>query len=324
MTHPGRQAGMTRLDNILLLALAVQLLLAVAVFWPRQEAGQKLADTPLLSIESADIDRVSIDDTNSAVVLVRDDDGWTIPDYHDLPVSASRIETLLETLPNQERGWPVASSAGAVERFEVGEDNFQRKIEYFEDGDSADILYLGTSPGFRKIHVRPTDSNTVYSIKFNAFDAPTQPAEWLEKTLLQVKEDIQSIRGLDYGLSRSGEAWVDAQGNTADEEEARKLLNGMTNLRVTAATDEATAAILQEMDSPPNLTVSVGGGVEYRFRLFEIEDAHYIQRTDMPVHFSLSAYDYNRINDVNAASLFPPPPPEEEAEPEGEESEDEG
>ena len=324
MTHPGRQAGMTRLDNILLLALAVQLLLAVAVFWPRQEAGQKLADTPLLSIESADIDRVSIDDTNSAVVLVRDDDGWTMPDYHDLPVSASRIETLLEN-PAQ----PGARLAGGQQRrrrgaFRGGRGQLSAQDRVFRGRGQRGHSVSGHLAGVPQDPCAPTDSNTVYSIKFNAFDAPTQPAEWLEKTLLQVKEDIQSIRGLDYGLSRSGEAWVDAQGNTADEEEARKLLNGMTNLRVTAATDEATAAILQEMDSPPNLTVSVGGGVEYRFRLFEIEDAHYIQRTDMPVHFSLSAYDYNRINDVNAASLFPPPPPEEEAEPEDEESEDEG
>ena len=46
------------------------------------------------------------------------------------------------------------------------------------------------------------------------------------------------------------------------------------------------------------------GGRSYAFRLYEMEDSYFIQRADIPVFFSLSAYDYERLNDVNATSLF--------------------
>ena len=66
------------------------------------------------------------------------------------------------------------------------------------------------------------------------------------------------------------------------------------------------------MDAPPTLIVDAGA-TTYEFRLYEIEGAYYIQRGDIPVFFNLGALDYDRLNDVNAGTLYPAD--EEDAEP---------
>ena len=85
-----------------------------------------------------------------------------------------------------------------------------------------------------------------------------------------------------------------------------RLTNGLASLRVTGAADDATAAILEEMAAPPVLSVSAGD-MAYYYRLYEIEEAYYLRRSDIPVFFALSKFDYERLNDANASTLFPPP-----------------
>ncbi len=296
---------MNRLGNILTLVLALQLLLVVAVFWPRADEGENDARTPLLALVTDNIDRIVISDAESSLLLTRTGDSWQLPEYHALPIDEQKLRRALENLPTLARGWPVASSSVAKERFEVAEDGFQRKLEFFSVGDSSAALYLGTSPGFRKVHTRIEGSDAVYAVEFNTFDLPVQPAEWLDKTLLQLA-DVQAVTGLDYSIRKNSEAWSGASEQAPEQTEVDKLINGLTSLRVTAAVDIATAAIFDEMDVPPTLTVETGSG-DFDIRLYEIEDAYYIQRADIPVYFSLSQFDYDRLNEVNSSSLFPTP-----------------
>ena len=46
----------------------------------------------------------------------------------------------------------------------------------------------------------------------------------------------------------------------------------------------STEAILDEMNAPPTITVTTTEDV-YEYRLFEIEEAYYVQRADIPVFF---------------------------------------
>ena len=294
---------MNRLSQTLTLLLGVQLLLAIFVFWPADNQSEDGAGATLLSVNADSIDRLSISDSDTALLLQRQDANWIMPEYHNLPVDAAKIARTLNDLPRLPRGWPVASSDGAATRFEVAEDNFQRRVEYFEGDSSKGALFVGTSPGFRKVHTRVGGESPVYAVEYNSFDLPAQPAEWLDKTLLQVG-DIQFVSGLDYELSLEGESWNDAEGNTADAASVEALVNGLASLRVTSVADIATAAILDEMNAPPTITVTTTEDV-YEYRLFEMEEAYYVQRADIPVFFNLSGFDHNRLNEVNAESLFP-------------------
>ena len=55
------------------------------------------------------------------------------------------------------------------------------------------------------------------------------------------------------------------------------------------------------------------GEQRHEYRWYEMDEAHFIQRSDIPVYFALSSLDYDRLNDVNAASLYPAADAEEEA-----------
>ena len=300
---------MNRLTHLLTLVLAAQLLLVAALFWPRDNPGESDARAPLLSLAPADIDRIVVGSSDDSLLLRRDNQRWIMPNYHQLPVQQSRLDRVLLDLPALARGWPVASSATAAERFEVAPDSFQRRLEFYSGEDRRGELFIGTSPGFRKVHVSPAGDDRVYAVEFNTFEVPLSAGEWLDKTLLQL-DDIQSIEGLDYALRRDGEVWRGDSDAEPAAEEIEKLVTGLSSLRITAAADIATAAILEEMAAPPTLTVEAAGE-RYEYRLYEIEDAHYIHRSDIPVYFSAGAFDHDRLNDVSAATLYPPPAPEQ-------------
>ena len=294
---------MNRLTTLLAALLAVQLLLSALLFWPREEQGEDEARTPLLRLVDG-IDRVVMSDAESSLLMTLTDAGWRMPEYHGLPVDTAKLERALSDLPRLSRGWPVANSAAAGERFEVAEDSFQRRVEYFTGDIQQGALYVGTSPGFRKVHVRVGDEPAVYSVEYNSFDLPVTEAEWLDKTLLQL-EGVTAITGLDYHLQLDGDTWRGDADIDPDADVASELADALAGLRVTSAADLATASILEEMGAPPTLTARAGD-TSYEFRLFEIEDAYYINRSDIPVYFSLSAYDYDRLNDVNQEMLYPP------------------
>ena len=300
---------MKRVITWLAAALAVQLLLSAVLFWPRENIGEEDAREPLMSFTPDSVDRLVISDSENSVLVARGDEGWRMPEYHKLPVDEARLTRAITDLPALPRGWPVANTASAAERFEVAEDAFQRRVEFYQGESELGSLYIGTSPGFRKVHARLAEGDSIYAVNYNSFDLPAKPAEWLDKTLLQV-EDVQSVTGLDYSLRREADDWLGDSDVAPARDTVDNLVNGLRSLRVTRAADIATASILEEMAAPPTLTVDADGE-RYEFRLFEIEEDYYIQRSDIPVYFSLSAFDYDRLNDVNGESLYPP---EEETE----------
>ncbi len=295
---------MNRLTTGLTLLLAAQLLLSAALFWPRQQSGESDAQAALLTLDTGSVDRLVISDGDGSLLLLKQDAGWVMPDYHGLPVQDSRLNRVLIDLPALPRGWPVAGSESAVERFEVSREGNQRKVEYFEGETLAGEIFVGTSPGFRKVHVRAAGDDSVYAVEFNTFELPTTANEWLEKSLLRMK-DIDSVQGLDYRIDRGDDSWQGDGDSAPAQAEVDKLVNGLSGLRVSGAADIATAAVLDELDAPPTLVVE-RGEQRYEYRLYEIEDAYYVRRSDIPVYFSLGAFDYDRLNDVNADSLYAP------------------
>jgi hypothetical protein len=225
-----------------------------------------------------------------------------MPDYHRLPVQESRLNRVLTDLPGLSRGWPVAGSDSAPQRFEVAADSFQRKVAFFSGEDARGEIFVGTSPGFRKVHVRPAGDDRVYAVEFNTFELPVTPGEWLDKSLLKL-DQIEAVTGLDYAIRRQGDGWSGDDGRAPDPEQVDTLLNGLSGLRVSGVADIATASVLADTAAPPTLSVSAAGK-DYDFRLYEIEDDYFVQRSDIPVFFSLSAFDYDRLNDVDADSLY--------------------
>ncbi len=298
------EATSNRLTQGLTLLLALQLLIAAALFWPRENSEERDARAALLNIEQA-VTAIDISDGDNAVRLLEDNGNWTLADYPGLPVDASRLDPLLNDLPNRGRGWPLASSASALQRFEVAQDTYQRRIRYLNGDEKVGELYLGSSPGFRKVHIRPGDDDQVYSTTFSAFDVPTTANAWLDKKLLRVSSEMQSIAGSDYTLRRGDDGrWQNAAGQTANEPELSRLLGAIRNLRVAGIADPAIQEMLAGLDFSPTLEIGTESGA-LALTLYEIDEAYYIARDDFSGFFDISASDYDRLTGASSATLFP-------------------
>jgi hypothetical protein len=98
---------------------------------------------------------------------------------------------------------PVSTTASAVKRFKVSPDNYEHKVVLNAGDKILATLWLGDSPGLRQVHGRANEENEVYSLDFAVYEASTEPNQWTDKTVLNLKtDDITQISFPDLRLVR--------------------------------------------------------------------------------------------------------------------------
>ena len=221
---------MNRHVSILMIVLAAQLLAvgAVALLNPARGGGP---DSSLLDLDPDVIDGVSIADGEGASVTLRNAQGaWRIDD--GLPAESGKVAELVETFANLDAAWPVATSTSTAERFEVTDDAFQRHLE-FRNGDAVvGEVFLGTSPGYRRVHGRVAGSDDIYSIQYSNYQAGTSADDWLDKTLLQPEGELTVVGAGDWTLTRAAGAWALDGDDPTDQAAARDMAGKVEDLRV--------------------------------------------------------------------------------------------
>jgi hypothetical protein len=208
---------------LLAVLLAIQLAIVGGVlFWQQQGAAgeSRLWFEP----EASAIDRILIEDGRGAsVTLVRSEDRWRVQrsgsngQAQTYPADESRVASVLERVAGAEARWPVATSPAAARRFEVADANFQRRIGLYANEATLAQFYLGSSPGFRRVHARRADADGIYAIEFGVHDAPAEVDEWLDKALLR---HIGRISRVDAHVVMDGSivAGTDEQVGTAQSD----------------------------------------------------------------------------------------------------------
>jgi hypothetical protein len=225
--------------NLLSVVLAVQLVI-IAIVVTMDTGFGEVQPGPLLEFSADAVDEVRIDDgeNDRSVTLVRDGDAWRLAD--GLPADHGRLENLLDKLAGLQAGWPVATSAAAGSRFEVTEDAHQRRLVLGADGTTVAELFLGTSPGFQRVHARRGDDSATFSIALANHEVPASADEWLDKTLLQPRGNItEAVRHEAWTLTRGADGWL-VDDAPADQEAAARLIRRLAELRV-AGTAQAPA-----------------------------------------------------------------------------------
>ena len=200
---------MNRHVKVLTLLLALQLLVLAGILgWQQRSVATTTGN--LLTIDRGKVDGVVIvDDKGQQIKLQRGDAGWMLPDARGLPADGEKISQLLDKLIAANAPWPVATSAESAKRFEVAPDKFQREIKLTDKDQVVADLYLGTSPGFKKVHARRAESDDVYAISFANYDATSRTDDWLDKTLLKPTGDITAVTRPDHWkLQHTGDTWT--------------------------------------------------------------------------------------------------------------------
>ncbi len=289
--------------------LAAQLVLAVAIHFADDEHGAFEPTEDLLSFDSAQIDGLRIEDGEANTLLTKRDGGWVLPELDDFPADQDAVQQLLDALAGLKQGWPVATSAGAAERFKVDPEAFQRKLTLLSDEQTMATLYVGTSPGFRKAHVRPDGDAAVYAASFNSWEAHTKTDDWIDKGILEIAaSDIERIEmsGLSLERGDDGLQLVDlGEDEETQAEAARSLVERLSKLRVQSLLGSEDQATYEQADPTLEIRVRRKDGQNPVYRLFKPEDtSHYVlKRSDLEHYVTVAESAVKALKDTTREQL---------------------
>src|SRR5262245_25285155 len=133
--------------------LAVQLGVAAALSMNGSSHAAFKAQEPLLAFDPGKIGRVEIDENGAnPVTLAKREGHWTVASMSGFPANDEEVQDLLKKLAALKKGWPVATSNEARQRFKVTDAAHERRIVLKEEDKTVGEVLLGSSPSFRQTH----------------------------------------------------------------------------------------------------------------------------------------------------------------------------
>ncbi len=229
--------------------LAIQIGLAVALYFGGSEQETVTPGTPLLGVPAEAITGLEISGPEKDRIIVQKSDaGWILPESLGAPANGEQVTALLTRLADLKKGLAVATSPTAAKRFKVAEDLFERHVVVKEGDRVVGDFYAGTSPGFRRIHAREADRDEIVTVELSTFELPTAVDQWLDKNVLRIKEDeIAAISFADFALRKIDKNWRLeglAEGRETDPKAAQELVDKVAGLTVQAVVKAEEAAPL--------------------------------------------------------------------------------
>jgi hypothetical protein len=188
----------------------------------------------ILSLADGSYDKITVAEGEKQAVLALQDKRWVLPGSGNFPAAESKVNTFVSTLTSLTKSYPRGRTKIAAKQLKVAPDGFERKIVFQKGDQPAVTVYLGTSPSFRKVHLRVEQQDAIYAVSFNAFDAPAKDSDWFDPNILQVKrDDIERVEYKGYVLEKKDDAFVVSgvkEGEETDAGEANALITRLAGL----------------------------------------------------------------------------------------------
>ncbi len=291
--------------------LVLQLLAAVLLGLGGKKMGPAGSEGPLLAFEPEQVTGIRVRTSDGEPVLIaKTEDGWIIPSLKDLPAAKHKVTDLLSKLKGLEKGLPVATSEAALNRFKVGDQVFERKL-VLERGDAPPaILYLGDSSGFRRLFVRAAGDKAIYEAELGLFDAPNQPDDWSDRTLLHLKpEAIQRLTFAGLTLERTDDDWrlTDlAEGEEQDELAIKKQVRALTNIDFVGVVGDEERPAIDTESTPVEIEATLTEGETIRYRITKLAegDDYLLEVSNRPQGFTLAGYAVENLTDLQRTDLL--------------------
>jgi len=193
------------------------------------------ANEPLLAFDRQAVDRLVIDgEKGKKVTLAKKNDHWVLPDVANAPVDAAKVKKLLDKVAGLKKGWPVATKADVRKRYAVAKDDYKRKLALYKGDAENALLYVGTSPAYRSVHVRAKGDDDIFNVGLNVYDIGDQSSDWEDKSLLKLKKkDIDKVVFPDVTVLRHDKDFtVDglADGETVNTDKLNGVITRLTDL----------------------------------------------------------------------------------------------
>ena len=317
--------------------LVVQLLLALGIFYGKRLTSTSNSEDLIVNQALGEIIEISItDDSDSSVQLLFRDSEWLITNENDFPADSDKISNFLESINSlsSQSVSAVAVTEGARNRFKVADDEFSKRIKLTSVANTIEELYLGSSPGLDRVHIRKGGEDGIFVVKFPTYEASSSSSSWLDKSLLKVpSNDIVYIKIGNIILERKLESatttsddkiektisevnlmeglgsWQvtksDNQNRSLNQEAAQEITKQLERLRFTNLSDIDQ---LNKVDSEEILVLMLQllDETEIKYTLDKHESNYYLRTSDWDRIFSIGSYTAERlIEAVSKEVLFP-------------------
>jgi hypothetical protein len=279
---------MKKYQQWLISLMVLQIFLAVGIWAYNTFNHPKAEQHSLLVVRKSDINRLVIKDATEQLELKKPGNEWLLPAANQLPADAQKIDELLTKLDLVKLAWPVTNTTSSHERFAVAETKYQRHVEYYQGDKKLGDFYLGSSPGFKTIHLRKGGDTKVYAVELNQFDFSANKNDWLSKTLLSTN-NIVAIKNAHYDLRKSNNQWLFSNSDLKpDTQKVDAMVTALQNLQ----------ALELVADTPKGETANVSinsdqGELQYAF--VKVDNNAYVRRSDKDMWFKINLNDYTQI-----------------------------
>ncbi|MEJ2612338.1 MAG: DUF4340 domain-containing protein [Candidatus Thiodiazotropha sp.] len=293
---------MKRLILILSSLLVAQVVLAITINLADTGHGAFKPEEKLLAFDPESVDTLQISDGQTQILLRKQAGGWVLPENQDFPVDNLVIKPVLEQLSTMGKGWPVATSQEALKRFKVADDLYEYHLTFSNHDKEVAQLYIGTSPGFRKVHARPGDEERVFSIDFDSWRVSAKVDDWIDKKLLQLDKD--KIANIDVSniklINENGHfKLADIKDNeTLNQTQVDSFVDTLAGLQITSLfkPESNLNKLLEATKFEVKIKTKSGDDLLYKFSKPKDADYYVLQRSD-------KAYSY-KVAEQTAKQLF--------------------
>ena len=306
----GKVFRVSRSIKLLLLLLVLQAGLVAWINLPSDDPGAFEADKPLLAVDAESMDAATIEQQGEAPLrMERKENRWVLPGKGDFPVSSAKLDQFTEKLLGAERSWPVGKTLVAARQFKVTPDQFERRVRFFRGTDVLGDVFLGSSPGFRKVHARLDGDSHTYAIDFNAFDAPVEADSWYDTEVLKTAaEDIARIDLGAYAL-RAGDGGFQVEGlrenEETDAEPVRELVERVAEVGFKEVLSKDGKALFEAGKPVIEYTIEMKKGSTIKHTVVSPEEGdHYILKsTAQPHYFEVDKERFDKLRNTSRVQV---------------------
>jgi hypothetical protein len=181
---------MNRVQQVLLALLVIQVVVAGAVYMPRNSAAQ--SGPLLVDFKPENVAKIDIADyQNDQAQLAKDGSEWklVLSDGSMFPTEPDKVNGVLDKLAAAKTNRLVTRTAASHKQLKVADDDFVRKVTLTTSGGGKSTLLLGTSPGTGVSHVRLVGKDDVYLASLDSYDYGATASAWINTAFLNVPEN---------------------------------------------------------------------------------------------------------------------------------------